>query len=88
MTARRSILTLVSILLLTVASAAQGITTRRSAQVLYGSAKSCSQPASIRFDKVRKVTKEWKKIRSEGVKKGSARYDLLISAMTTAGCEG
>lgn len=60
---------------------AQGIEVKTTAQVLYGSAANTSKPASIQYDKVRKATPEYKTIRSEGVAKGSARYDLLISEM-------
>ena len=60
---------------------AQGIETKRGAVVLYGSDANCSQPATIDLKKVQRSTPEWKTIKSDGVKKGSARYELLISAM-------
>lgn len=78
---RRAALTLLAILMLVVAAVAQGITTKRNAVVLYGSPSTCSQPATIDYRKVKKATPEWRTIRSKGVRKGSARYDLLISAM-------
>jgi len=78
---RRAALTLFAMLMLVVAVVGQGISTKRNAVVLYGSASSCSQPATIDYRKVKKATPEWQKIRSEGVRKGSARYDLLISGM-------
>ena len=77
----RAALGLVATLSLAVAVAAQGITTKRNAVVLYGSPTTCSQPATIDYAKVKKATPEWKTIRSKGVRKGSARYQLLISAM-------
>ena len=61
---------------------AQGIVTKRSAAVLFGSAAQCSQPASIDLERVRKRTPEWKTIRAEGVRKDSARYNLLMSEMS------
>jgi len=80
---RRAALTLLAMLMLVVAAVAQGISTKRSAVVLYGSPGTCSQPATIDYSKVKKATPEWRTIRSKGVRKGSARYDLLISAMST-----
>lgn len=62
---------------------AQGVTTTRNALVLCGSTATCSQPATIDYKKVKKATPEWRTIRSEGVRKGSARYDLLTSAMSS-----
>ncbi len=61
--------------------AAQGIELKDSAQVWSGSSATCSQPATMRFEAVRDATPEWRTIRAEGVKKGSARYSLLISEM-------
>ncbi|MHC4851702.1 MAG: hypothetical protein ACYTF5_06750 [Planctomycetota bacterium] len=80
---RRAALIVLATLMLAVVTAAQGIKTKRSAVVFYGSPTTCSQPATIDYKKVRKATPEWKTIRSEGVRKGSARYDLLISAMNS-----
>jgi hypothetical protein len=67
-------------LLLVTAGVAQ-IKTKHSCVVLFGSTANCSQPATVHYKKVQKATEEWKTIRSEGVRKGSARYDLLISGM-------
>ena len=75
--------TLLAVLLLTSCALAQGIKTKRGAVVLYGSVASCSQPATINYKKVQRATPEWKEIKSDGVRKGTARYDLLISAMNT-----
>ena len=62
-------------------ASAQGIEVKRSASVLYGSASACTQPAVIDYDDVKKKTPEWKTIRSEGVRPGSARYSLLMSEL-------
>ena len=65
-----------------VPATAQGVETKSDAVVYFGNASTCTKPATIDFKKVRKQTPEWKTIRSEGVRKGSARYSLLISDMT------
>lgn len=62
-------------------AAAQGITTRAGAVVLFGSTGNCSQPSTIRYQRVQRATPEYKTIRSEGVGKGSARHDLLTAQM-------
>lgn len=68
-------------LMLSGAAHAQGVELRSAATVWSGNASTCSQPATVRFDAVRDATPEWKTIKSEGVKKGSARYSLLITEM-------
>ncbi len=68
-------------LLLAGVALAQGIRTKRGAVVMYGSETNCSQPATIDHKRVQRSTPEWKTIKFDGVKKGSARYDLLISQM-------
>ncbi len=80
---RRAALTLVATLMLAIVAGAQGIKLRNRAVVFYGSPTTCSQPATVDYKKVRKATPEWQTIRSEGVRKGSARYALLISAMNS-----
>jgi hypothetical protein len=60
---------------------AQGITTKGKAVVLYGSPSNTTKPATINYETVRKKTPEYQTIRSEGVRKGSARYELLTSRM-------
>ena len=80
---RRAALILLALVIFGVSLVAQGVTTKRNAVVLYGSTATCSQPATIDYRKVKKATPEWRKIRSEGVRKGSARYDLLTSAMSS-----
>jgi hypothetical protein len=58
-----------------------GITVRRGAVVLFGSPASCSQPGSIQLRKLQRRTPEWKTIRVEGVREGTARHDLLTTRM-------
>lgn len=60
----------------------QGIEVKADATVLFGTTATCTKPASVEWKKVRKETPEWQTIKSEGVKKGTARYSLLISEMT------
>lgn len=59
----------------------QGISIKRGGIVLYGASANCSQPASVNWSKVRKATTQWREIQADGVRKGSGRYDLLISEM-------
>ncbi len=61
------------------AVAGQGIVTKNDAVLLFGAKESCTKPATVDWKKVRKKTPEWKTIKSEGVKKGTARYSLLVS---------
>ena len=68
-------------LLLSGALVGQGVEIRGSAVVLYGSATNTSQPATIDMDAVERRTPEQRTIRSEGVRRGSARYELLIAKM-------
>lgn len=77
--------TLSTILLLAGAALvpAQGITIKRNGVVLFGSTANCTQPATVDWKKVRRATPEWKTIQSEGVRKGTGRYDLLISGLST-----
>lgn len=79
---RRVLFALLMGMVLTVSVAAQGVELKSSASVYFGSASTCTQPATINHAKVRNATPEWQTIRSEGVRKGSARYSLLISEMT------
>jgi hypothetical protein len=60
---------------------AQGVGLKKDAVVYCGSASNSTAPAAIDDDKVREATPEWKTIQSEGVKKGTARYKLLIAEM-------
>ena len=54
---------------------------KKNAMVLYGSAARTSSPATIDMKKVEKETPEYKTIKSDGVRKGTARYELLIAKM-------
>jgi len=60
---------------------AQGIVAKRNAMVLHGSTANTSKPATIDMEKVEKKTAEYKTIQSEGVSRGSARYQILIAKM-------
>lgn len=79
--ATRTVLTLLAALGLALTAVAQGVETADDAVVYFGSTSACTKPAEINFKKVRDATPEWKKIRSDGVQKGTARYSLLISDM-------
>lgn len=80
-TAQRTVLAILAVLALAVAGAAQGVVMKSGGVVLCGSASNCTQPATIDMKKVAKATPEYKTIKSEGVPKGSARYDLLVAQM-------
>ena|ERR1041384_4801971 len=60
---------------------AQGVGLKKDAVVYCGSASNTTAPACIDEEKVRDATPEWKTIQSEGVKKGTARYKLLVADM-------
>lgn len=60
---------------------AQGVALKKDAVVYFGSASNTTAPASIDEEKVKEATQEWKTIQSEGVKKGTARYKLLVAEM-------
>lgn len=79
--ARHSLLALAAVLAFALAGTAQGVVMKSSGVVLCGSASNCTQPAQIDIKKVAKVTPEYKTIKSEGVPKGSARYDILVAQM-------
>ena len=59
----------------------QGIKVKRNAVVFSGSTANCSKPATINLRQVEKKTPEYRTIRSEGVRRGSARHDLLMEEM-------
>jgi hypothetical protein len=63
------------------AAPAQGVGLKKDAVVYCGSASNTTAPATIDDEKVRDATPEWKTIQSEGVKKGTARYKLLVADM-------
>lgn len=77
----RVALAVVITLLFVSGASAQGIELKSSAQVWSGSAATCSQPATVRFEALRDATPEWRTIRAEGVRKDSARYSLLWSQL-------
>lgn len=54
---------------------------KQDAVVYYGSASNTSAPATIDESKVREATPEWQTIQAEGVRRGSARYILLVAEM-------
>jgi hypothetical protein len=54
---------------------------KHGAVVYFGSETNTSAPAAIDEDKVREATPEWQTIKAEGVRKGSARYKILIAEM-------
>ncbi len=83
MTTSRIAAQLITCLVLASICFAQGMRTKRDAVILFGSAANCGQPSTIHYKRVQKATPEWRTIKTEGVKKGSARYDLLISGMNS-----
>ncbi len=60
---------------------AQGVELKPKAMVFCGSESNCTKPATIRYAKVRDATPEWQEIQANGVRKGSARYTLLMARM-------
>jgi hypothetical protein len=54
---------------------------KSTAEVLFGSTANCTQVATIDYAKVAMATVEYQTIKSEGIQKGSARYDLLAAEM-------
>ena len=59
----------------------QGVTVKAGTAVLYGSASNTTKPATIDYRDVERRTPEYRTSRSEGVRRGSARSDILISQM-------
>ncbi len=66
--------------LLTTSAFAQ-VDVRSDAVVYFGSASNTSAPAVIDEQKVKDATPEWQTIQAEGVRRGSARYMLLVGEM-------
>lgn len=62
-------------------SLAGQVDVKQDAVVYVGSASNTSAPATIDEVKVREATPEWQKIQAEGVRRGSARYILLVGEM-------
>lgn len=54
---------------------------KHEAVVYFGSGSHTTAPATIDEDKVREATPEWQTIQSEGVRKGTARYTLLMGEL-------
>ena len=68
-------------LLLSATQSLAQVDLKTDAVVYFGSASNTSAPATIDQAKVRKATPEWQKIQAEGVRRGSARYILLMGEM-------
>lgn len=68
-------------LLISAACAVAQVDLRSDAVVYFGSASNTSAPAVIDEQKVREATPEWQTIQAEGVRRGSARYMLLVAEM-------
>lgn len=77
----RHLVALGLVLVFLVGSAAAQVGLRQGAVVYFGSASNTSSPASLDDAKVRDATPEWRTIQAEGVKRGSARYQLLMAEM-------
>jgi len=60
---------------------ARGVLLKKDGHVLFGSAAVTTTPASIDFQKVRRATAEWRRMRAEGIQPGTGRWDLLTVAM-------
>jgi hypothetical protein len=71
---------LAAAMLLSVVALAQ-VDLRPDAVVFSGSATNTTAPAVIDEARVRRATAEWQTIEAEGVRRGSARYMLLMSDM-------
>ena len=54
---------------------------KSDAVVYFGSASNTSAPAVVDEQRVREATAEWQTIQAEGVRRGSARYMLLVGEM-------
>ena len=54
---------------------------KKDAVVFSGNASNTSAPATMDEAKVRRATTEWQTIEADGVKRGSARYLLLVAEM-------
>jgi len=76
----RSLLCLITVVVSAAQAMAQ-VDLKQDAVVYFGSASNTSAPATIDETKVRKATPEWQKIQAEGVRRGSARYILLMGEM-------
>ena len=68
-------------LLMFAASAIAQVDLRTDAVVYFGSASNTSAPATIDEQRVREATVEWQTIQADAVRRGSARYILLVGEM-------
>jgi Skp family chaperone for outer membrane proteins len=76
----RSLALLVSLVIANLGGSLQAqVDLKSDAVVYFGSASNTTAPASIDEDKVREATPEWQTIKAEGVRKGSARYKILMA---------
>ncbi|MEQ1630952.1 MAG: hypothetical protein ABL997_01170 [Planctomycetota bacterium] len=66
---------------ISIACAVAQVDVKSDAVVYFGSASNTSAPATIDEQKVREATPEWQTIQAEGVRRGSARYMLLVGEM-------
>ena len=57
------------------------------ATVYFGSPINSSAPATISFRTIRNATPEWQQIESQGIRRGSARYRLLVQQMHRRICK-
>ncbi len=77
----RQLVLMVLMCFLVAGSAVGQVGLRSGAVVYFGSASNTSSPATLDEAKVREATPEWRTIQADGVKKGSARYQLLVGEM-------
>ena len=63
------------------AAALAQVDLKQDAVTYFGSASNTSAPATIDEAKVREATPEWQTIQADGVRRGSARYILLVAEM-------
>ena len=77
------LLQIIAILTLSFQIFGQGIEVKTPNSVICGAPSISTRPGIIDYNKVEKSTKEYKTIKEEGVKKGSARYAILQSKMKT-----
>jgi hypothetical protein len=57
------------------------VTLKDAAVVYFGCASNATAPATLDEAKVREATPEWQTIKNEDVKKGTARYKILVADM-------
>ena len=76
-------LSLLAMILTLPALTAQGIEVKNDKSVICGVPSVSTKPGTINYEQVERSTQEYRTIKSEGVKKGSARYSILISQMST-----